>query len=126
MNLIETVMHLLEKISSVISVISVGVVIYGTFIAFFKFVLNELRRFTKRYTIHQLRVLRADLGTYLLLGLELLIASDILKTIVEPGTEELLVLGGIVVLRTVLSFFLDREIRLIDQEAKENPEITHR
>ncbi len=121
MHLIELVMRLLDAISSVISVVSVGVVIYGTCIAMLKFLRNEFGRFRCTYTMHQVRVLRADLGTYLLLGLEFLIASDILKTIVEPGLHELMILGGIVLLRTVLSFFLDREIRLIEQEAREIP-----
>lgn len=121
MHLIDSVMHLLDTISSVISVISVGVVIYGTCIAIIKFLRNEFGRFKCSYTMHQVRVLRADLGTYLLLGLEFLIASDILKTIVEPGVQELLILGGVVLLRTVLSFFLDREIRLIEQEARDMP-----
>jgi uncharacterized membrane protein len=58
-----------------------------------------------------LNSLRADLGTYLLLGLEFLIAADILKTILEPGITELGVLAGIVALRTILSFFLNREIK---------------
>lgn len=114
-------MHVLEIISMIISVVSVSVVIYGTIIAFASFLLNESKRFVGTYTVHKLRLLRADLGTYLLLGLELLIASDILKTIVEPGVDELMILGGIVLLRTVLSYFLDREIRLLEQEAREFP-----
>lgn len=121
MILVEAILGQLENISVVISIISVCVVIYGAVIAFFKFVQNEFMRVRGHYTIHELRVLRADLGTYLLFGLELLIASDIIKTIIEPGTQELVILGGIVVLRTVLSFFLDREIRLIDQEARDFP-----
>jgi uncharacterized membrane protein len=119
MHFTEIVMPLLEVISDIISIVSVGVVIYGTVIAIMKFARNEIGRFGGLYTIHQIRVLRADLGTYLLLGLEFLIASDILKTIVEPGMKELVILGGIVFLRTVLSFFLDREIRLIEQEARD-------
>lgn len=119
---IDYVMRVLHIVSDVISIASVSVVIYGTGIAVFKFFKNEFFRFNKKYSIHQLRVLRADLGTYLLLGLELLIASDILKTIIEPVLNELMVLGGIVLLRTVLSFFLDREIRLIEREGRKNPD----
>ncbi|HOT61570.1 MAG TPA: DUF1622 domain-containing protein [Treponemataceae bacterium] len=117
----DRIMEILALVSGVISVISVSVVIYGTVIAIFSFLRNEARRVKCAYTIHQVRVLRADLGTYLLLGLELLIASDILKTIAEPGLQELMVLGGIVILRTVLSYFLDREIRMIELEGKDIP-----
>ena len=45
---------------------------------------NELKRLTGNYSITNIRKLRAVFGTYLLLGLEFLIASDILKTVLEP------------------------------------------
>ena len=56
-------------------------------------------------------IIRSDLGVYLLLGLELLIAADIIKTILNPALIELLTLGGIVLLRTILSVFLEREMK---------------
>ena len=49
----------------------------------------------------------------------LLIASDILKTVLEPTLNELAILGGIVVLRTVLSVFLNKEIKELDTENKD-------
>jgi len=39
------------------------------------------------------------------------IASDILKTVVDPTLDELAILGGVVVVRTVLSVFLNKEIK---------------
>jgi uncharacterized membrane protein len=54
---------------------------------------------------------RANLGRGILLGLELLIAADIIKSVViDPTLESMLVLGGIVVIRTFLSISLDVEI----------------
>jgi uncharacterized membrane protein len=44
------------------------------------------------------------------LGLEFLIAADIIRTIIRPTLEELAILGGIVVIRTVISYFLGKEI----------------
>ncbi|MBO7484822.1 MAG: DUF1622 domain-containing protein [Spirochaetaceae bacterium] len=113
---------ILETVSLVISIISITVVIYGTVIALIAFFRTERHRIRGNYNSQFLRILRADLGTYLLLGLEFLIAADILKTILEPGITELLSLGGIVLLRTVLSFFLTKEIQEIEQERKEHPE----
>lgn len=72
---------------------------------FFDFISNS------RYTINNIRQLRADFGSYLLLGLEFLIASDILKTVVDPTLDELAILGGVVVVRTILSVFLNKEIK---------------
>ena len=85
-------------------------------ISFFR---NELKRLTGNYSITNIRKLRAVFGTYLLLGLEFLIASDILKTVLEPTLNELAILGGIVVLRTVLSVFLNKEIKELDTENKD-------
>lgn len=86
---------------------------------FFDFISNS------RYTINNIRQLRADFGSYLLLGLEFLIASDILKTVVDPTLDELAILGGVVVVRTVLSVFLNKEIKELakDDSVKDIKEI---
>lgn len=58
-----------------------------------------------------LRRYRANLGRGILLGLELLVAADIIGTVaVTPSLENLAVLGLIVVIRTFLSFSLEVEI----------------
>lgn len=54
---------------------------------------------------------RANLGRGILIGLELLIAADILKSVVvDPTLQGIAVLGGIVAIRTFLSISLDVEI----------------
>ena len=55
--------------------------------------------------------LRRDLGRSILLGLEVLIVGDIVRTIiVDPTLESVAVLGAIVVIRILLSFSLEVEI----------------
>ena len=55
--------------------------------------------------------LRRNLGRAILLGLEVLIVADIIRTIlVEPTAESVLVLGAIVLIRIALSFSLEVEI----------------
>ncbi|GKG75007.1 hypothetical protein CE91St1_41500 [Parabacteroides goldsteinii] len=108
--------HFLNILATIISVVSLLIVTYGALVAFISFLGNELKRFTGQYSTVNIRRLRAELGTYLLLGLELLIASDILKTVLEPSLDELAILGGIVVLRTILSVFLNKEIKELDSE----------
>jgi uncharacterized membrane protein len=54
---------------------------------------------------------RASFGRVLLMGLEILVAADLIRTVaVEPTLESVTVLGLIVVIRTVLSFSLEVEI----------------
>ncbi len=55
--------------------------------------------------------LRSNIGRAILLGLELLVAADIINTVaVEPTVQSVLVLAGIVIIRTFLSFSLEIEI----------------
>jgi uncharacterized membrane protein len=57
------------------------------------------------------RQLRRRLGEAILLGLEVLIVGDIIRTIiVDPTVESVAVLGIIVLIRIVLSFSLEVEI----------------
>ena len=55
--------------------------------------------------------LRKNLGRVILLGLEVLIIADIIRTIVvDQSVESVVVLGTIVLIRVVLSFSLEVEI----------------
>jgi len=60
---------------------------------------------------HAYRTLRRSIGAVLLLGLEVLVAADLVHTVaVEPTLANVGVLGLIVIIRTVLSFSLEIEI----------------
>src|SRR3954454_15304613 len=57
------------------------------------------------------RLFREQLGRAILLGLELLVAGDIVRTVAAtPTLKGLAVLAGIIVIRTFLSFTLELEI----------------
>ncbi|GAB5606291.1 DUF1622 domain-containing protein [Sideroxyarcus sp. TK5] len=57
-----------------------------------------------------LRDIRIAIGEKMALGLDFFLAGDIIGTIVVPSQESLLLLGGIVVIRTVMAYFLAKEI----------------
>jgi uncharacterized membrane protein len=60
---------------------------------------------------------RLTLGSYLVLGLEFQLAADVLKTAVAPSFTEIGQLAAIAGIRTVLNYFLEKEI------AKEKAEL---
>ena len=60
---------------------------------------------------------RLTLGSYLVLGLEFQLAADVLKTAVAPSFTESGQLAAIAGIRTVLNYFLEKEI------AKEKAEL---
>ena len=66
-----------------------------------------LRRAVSAERIEQVRV---DLGHSLVLGLEFMIGADILRTAVAPSWSSIGQLGAIVLLRTLLDYFLEREL----------------
>ena len=73
--------------------------------------------FVRDFLIRQDRIkpsydrLRTFLGRSLLLGLEFLVAGDIIKTVaVEPTLDSVVVLAVIVLVRTILSISIDVEI----------------
>jgi uncharacterized membrane protein len=54
---------------------------------------------------------RSNLGRSILLGLEFLVAADIVNTVaIDPTLDSLIVLAGIVLIRTFLSFSLEVEL----------------
>jgi hypothetical protein len=55
--------------------------------------------------------MRETFGSLLLLGLEILVAADLVRTVaVEPTLENVAILGLIVLIRTFLSFSLEIEM----------------
>jgi uncharacterized membrane protein len=88
--------------------IAIGIIVVGaitTTIVFFLRVIKEgaLEECYRKF--------RSDFGKTILLGLEFLIASDIVGTVaVGPTFKDLGVLGLLVVIRTFLSFALELEI----------------
>ena len=98
----------LRWISTGIEVTGVGIIVIGAAGATVGFIYGGL------VTVGwpgAFRRYRANLGRGILLGLELLVAADIIGTVaVTPSFENLAVLGLIVLIRTFLSFSLEVEI----------------
>ncbi len=54
--------------------------------------------------------IRLDLGRSLALGLEFLLAGDVVATAVAPSTDALLQLAAVAIIRTGLNYFLGKEL----------------
>jgi len=105
-------MIVLDYIYYIIGGIGVTVVIWGVIKGIVALLITEIRRFRSlgAQTIELEEPIRVGIGFYLVLGLEFLIAADIIRTILEPSLVELGVLGAIVAIRILLAYFLGREI----------------
>ena len=66
--------------------------------------------------IRNLQVVRCGLGVKLVFALELMIISDLLHTIISRSVDDLILVGGLVVIRTAISYFLNKEIQEVSSE----------
>lgn len=66
---------------------------------------------------------RIELGHYLALGLEFLVAKDIIETVVQPTWSDLGKLAAIIALRTALTLFLAHEVKEVREELEEESTI---
>jgi uncharacterized membrane protein len=64
--------------------------------------------------------IRLKLGRWLALALEFQLAADILKTAVAPTWDDIGKVAAIIVLRTMLNFFLEREIATFERQLREH------
>ena len=96
----------IETVGKAIDAVGVAVIAIGALISAM-FALSRLRRRTGEVY----RTFREQLGRSILLGLEFLVAADIIRTVaVTPDARSVAVLGGIVLIRTFLSFSLQLEV----------------
>jgi uncharacterized membrane protein len=88
--------------------IGIAIIVAGAAAALVRYLGERLRRRPKDEAVGDFR---SDLGRSILLGLEFLVAADIVNTVaIEPTLDSLAVLAGIVLIRTFLSFSLEVEI----------------
>ena len=71
----------------------------------------------KRAIVGERRAVWVRFGGWLLLALEFELAADILRSAISPTWESIGQLAAIAVIRTFLSFFLERDIRPAETEA---------
>jgi uncharacterized membrane protein len=88
----------------VLGIAGAVLIIYGGLKAIVKVLILEVRKGS--YTYNQVR---RELTDKIVFGLEFLIAADILATITTPTQEELISLAVVVVIRTILGYFLSKE-----------------
>ena len=110
-------MEYLHHASFGIGVLGVLVIVFGVACSLVCFIRSEIRAAGGVNANEDRKHLRHLLGYYLLLGLEFLIAADIIDTLMKPSVQDLMALGAIVLIRTVISYSLNAELKS-EQEAK--------
>jgi len=108
-------MSYLHHASFGIGVLGVLIIVFGVAGGMIRFLRTEWLFVRGKEVDDDRKRLRQVLGYYLLLGLEFLIAADIIDTLMKPSVQDLIVLGAIVLIRTIISYSLNAELRFEHQ-----------
>ncbi len=55
--------------------------------------------------------IRADFTSKIVIALEFFIAADLIRTVIQPTLDEVIILAVIVAIRTVVGYSLDKEAK---------------
>lgn len=113
-------MHLVHEI---MEWLAVAIDLTGSLIMIWAFIaavvsvlLSYFRSGDARSRIRDMQIARCGLGMKLVFALELMIVSDLLQTIISRSIDDLIFLGGLVVIRTTIAYFLNQEIKHVEAE----------
>lgn len=108
-----TSQKVLNGLSSGIDAIAVVIIAFGV-------LYSIIRYFCGIFGIKKcisIDIMRVDLGRSIVLGVEYLLAADIIRTLIAPDYYSIGLLASLVVIRTVLTYFLNMELHsLAEQE----------
>ena len=94
---------LLFIINRIIAGIGVIIILWGAIFALYCFIF----RWKKRKNADMVRL---EFGRTIILGIEFIVAADVIETITAPDYYSLGILASLVVIRTFLTYFMDREL----------------
>ncbi len=102
----ESFRRIMDIVGTSVDGVGVCIVVGGALLATARLLVRRMHSTGNYYSLY-----RQDVGRAILLGLEFLIAGDLIRTVVvAPTMQNVLVLGLIVLIRTFLSFSLQLEI----------------
>lgn len=105
--------NILLGISLAFSIVGSIVIIYGGILATVNTIIGEIK---KRNYYAKTRI---DFTQKIALGLEFFIAGDLIRTILEPTFDEIIILIIVVSIRTIIGYTLSLETKELEEIAKE-------
>ena len=105
----------LHYMTGVVDLLAVAVLVIGTVRFLYWMVRGEIASSSGDMRLERQNLARLELGRYILSALELLIVADVIRTALSFRLEGILFLAGLVAVRSVISWFLDREIANLER-----------
>lgn len=102
-----SIKSLLDLIALGFELTGVAAILFGALTTFFSVFSGFFRKNKHLLLIDHLRL---ELGRSIALGLEFFVAGDLIKTVVTPDYYQIGMLSILVIIRTVLTYFLNKEL----------------
>lgn len=97
-------------IQKTVASLGILIILIGILFALWQYIL-QVKKGSLKKNNEQVNVIRLELARSLLLGLEFIVAADLIGTTTAPDYYSVGILAIIVVVRTILSFTLSRELQ---------------
>lgn len=103
------ILHILLVLQHIISAIGILIIFSGVVIAFIEYIIFTFSR-TLLNKEGKINKIRFDLGRIIILGLEFIVAADLIGSTTTPDYYDVGILAIIVGIRTLLSYSLTKEM----------------
>ncbi len=112
----QSLVEFFEWIAPWIEMIGIAVVLWGAIEGLVRLLLHAKSSLLREHKLEPIGHIRSAIGEKTALGLDFFLAGDIIQTIIIPTWESLAMLGGIVVIRTVIAFFLNKDLKELSEK----------
>jgi len=102
---------LLDKLILVVDIVGIFILCVGLIKFLYHYVIFEFKRLRGLECALMMRDIRIEVGSYILLALEIMIISDVIHGSISHDIEDLYSLGLLVVMRTAIGYFLGEELK---------------
>jgi uncharacterized membrane protein len=107
-----TLSQFVSPVSLFFDIVGIFLVVLGGVVAIISWIHWQVVHVQNREKLkHQIQDLRVHFAQKLVLGLEFFLAGDIIRLITTPTADVLIRVGSIIIIRSVLAYFLSREIK---------------
>jgi len=97
---------IITYISLFFSIFGAIIIVYGGLRAIISILKVEVLKKSSNYN-----TIRADFTSKIVIALEFFIAADLIRTVIQPTLDEVIILAVIVAIRTVVGYTLDKEAK---------------
>jgi uncharacterized membrane protein len=106
----------LEWLAVIIDLTAVLIMIWAFVAAVVGLVRGSISAGDAHSRIRSMQAARCGLGVKLVFALELMIISDLFHTIITRSVDDMLLVGGLVFIRTAIAYFINKEIQEVSTE----------